>query len=139
MLSWLKKHPKVISAFTISLFSAFGIWVYEAKPAYDGYISRLQLSGCVAEGSGAKYAYADYFIEHKGPPSSIGDLQLPPKSDSKFLDEIVVRKNGFDLRCAESAQSVTVRFTYREDESGNVIWSCDLPEGAESVKWAGCN
>jgi hypothetical protein len=128
---WARKHPKVLTGLVMGLFAAFGGMLYGAKPAYDDYTERSELTGCIVEASGVKAAFAEYLLVHEKPPESLHDLQLESSTGSGNLDEIVVRRTGFDIRCNENAQYVTVRYTYKLGD--NLLhWECELPKGTQA-------
>lgn len=138
IIARIKKHPRTATSLLVATFGIAGAFVFEAKPAYDGYVERSNFTMCITQGSEVKATYSEYLITNKQPPLTLLDLGLGSQGGSEYLDEVVLRADGFDLRCGDKAGGVTFKFQYATDGDDNISWRCEAPPGLRNNQYTGC-
>jgi Tfp pilus assembly major pilin PilA len=112
-----------------------GIFAAISIPAYLDYTVRAQLTAAAIASTGARQHLAEYYIEHRKIPASLGDAGVAGElADGTVLS---MDPNGMQLTVHSKAGDLV--FTPITDPRGQIVWRC---RGAANLKTsqlpAGC-
>ena len=112
-----------------------GIIAAISIPAYKDFTVLSQLSASATASAGARQLLAEYYIEHKDTPASLGDAGVA----GKLVDGTVLSMNPNGMLLTVHSKAGDLVFTPITDPRGQIVWRCrGAPDLKTSQLPAGC-